>query len=160
MYYHRIRGLLLILTKSEKEIKKVHGKICSFAVNIKQALKIARKTLEFPRENIKLNIDFQKFLSDFPGILSFYTALENNAIIEQEFFRFGGGGGGQELSVFPLGPSITLVNKKCKLVLSKTSDIHKIPQRVKVHTILSSCCPYRQHVLQPDHLTQPFSLSS
>ena len=35
---------------------------------------------------------FTHFLSDLPESLSFYTALENNTIFDNNFFGFGGGG--------------------------------------------------------------------
>ena len=38
------------------------------------------------------NALFIHFLSHLPGPLSFYTALENNTIFLQQFFRFRGGG--------------------------------------------------------------------
>ena len=38
------------------------------------------------------NSFFTHFLSDLPGPLSFYTALENNPIFLQQFFHFLRGG--------------------------------------------------------------------
>ena len=51
---------------------------------------ISEKTFACTYENLNGKFILTDFLSGLPGPLSFYTALENNIIFLQQFFRFGG----------------------------------------------------------------------
>ena len=65
---------------------------CAFGLKTNRNWNLLRK---FWNLHIQISMEnwlFILFLSHRPGPLSFYTALENNTIFLQQFFRFRGGG--------------------------------------------------------------------
>ena len=56
---------------------------------------------------------FLFFLSNLPGPLSFYTAMENNTIFLQQFFRFRGGGEFRPLPPAGAPANVCFATKSC-----------------------------------------------
>ena len=75
-----------------KEFKKPSRKFLRVWTKYNRDWNLLRKFWNF---HIKISIEnwlFIAFLSNLPGPLSFYTALENKTIFCNNFFGFGGGG--------------------------------------------------------------------
>ena len=74
---------------NSKECKKLSGKFLLVWAKNHWGLKFIEKILKYIWKIEFLSI----FYPHLPGLLSFYTALENNTIFLQQFFRFRGRGG-------------------------------------------------------------------
>ena len=78
-------------SETQKEIKKPGGKPLRVWAQNQLRFEIFEKNFENFIRKFRLDIIFGQFV-DFPGILSFYTAMENKTIFLQHFLGFAVGG--------------------------------------------------------------------
>ena len=71
-------------------MKKSYCKFLRVLAKNQLRFEIFEKVFKFTQENLNGKLIFTHFLSDLLELLSFYTALENNTIFLQQFFRFRG----------------------------------------------------------------------
>ena len=90
-------------------------------------MKFVRKILSLHKKISMENWGSTHFLSDLPWPLSFYTALENNTIFLQQFFRFREG----ESSPLPLWAPLSTNNSTTtnNILIIQVLDVHSSYRR-------------------------------